>query len=147
MKYLFLLLTALIVFTGCQSASTKITGSGVSDVTAEIKEVSPAEAQKAVSKAYSQFIDVRTVEEYADGHAARAENIPLDTLTASFDRLEKNEPVYIICQTGNRSKQAANILRDAGFKNLVNVSGGTAAWQAAGLPMETKPPHSVPPKK
>lgn len=147
MKYLVFLALSFLALTNCQSASTRNTDFGVPNVAAEIKEVSPAEAQKAVSKAYSQFIDVRTVEEYADGHAARAENIPLDTLTASFDRLEKNEPVYIICQTGNRSKQAANILRDAGFKNLVNVSGGTAAWQAAGLPMETKPPHSVPPKK
>lgn len=147
MNYLFLLLTALIVFTGCQSASTKNTDFGVPNVAAEIKEVSPAEAQKAVSRAYSQFIDVRTTEEYAGGHAARAENIPLDTLTASFDKLEKNEPVYIICQTGNRSKKAAGILKEAGFNNVFNVTGGTVAWQAAGLPMETKPPHSVPPKK
>lgn len=147
MKYLFLLSTALILFTGCQSASTKNTDSAVPTVAAEIKEVSPAEAQKAVSRAYSQFIDVRTTEEYAGGHAARAENIPLDTLTASFDKLEKNEPVYIICQTGNRSKKAAGILKEAGFNNVLNVTGGTVAWQAAGLPMETKPPHSVPPKK
>ncbi|MBK6725025.1 MAG: rhodanese-like domain-containing protein [Acidobacteria bacterium] len=109
---------------------------------AEIKEGSPREVQQAVSKAYSQFIDVRTPDEYATGHAARAENIPLDTLTASFDKLEKNEPVYIICETGNRSSQAASILNDAGFKNLVNVTGGTVAWKSAGLPVETGSPHT-----
>jgi rhodanese-related sulfurtransferase len=54
------------------------------------------EAETAVSKAYSQFIDVRTPEEYSAGHAARAVNIPLDTLPANLDRLEKNEPVYLI---------------------------------------------------
>ncbi|MEQ1603493.1 MAG: rhodanese-like domain-containing protein [Pyrinomonadaceae bacterium] len=144
MRFFFLLL-AVIAFVGaCQSAATKNTDSGVPNVAADIKEVAPSVAQTAVSKAYSQFIDVRTPEEYAGGHAARAVNMPLDSLTASLDKLEKNEPVYIICQTGNRSKKAAVILKDAGFNNVLNVTGGTVAWQAAGLPMETKPPHNVP---
>ena len=134
----------VFILGGCQSASTKNTDSGVPNVAADIKEVVPSVAQAAVSKAYAQFIDVRTPEEYSGGHAARAENIPLDTLTASFDKLEKNEPVYIICQTGNRSKKAAEILKGAGFNNVLSVTGGTVAWQAAGLPMENKPPHNIP---
>ncbi len=147
MKYLLFLATASIFLGGCQSAATKNNGTAAPNVAADIKEVSPAEAQAVVSKAYSQFIDVRTPEEYSGGHAARAENIPLDTLTASFDKLEKNEPVYVICQTGNRSKKAVGILKEAGFNNVLNVTGGTVAWQAAGLPMETKPPHTVPSTK
>ncbi len=147
MKYLVVLSLALVTLVGCQSASTKNASSGVPEVAAEISEVSPKEAQQAVSKAYSQFIDVRTPEEYASGHAARAENVPLDTLTANFDKLEKSEPVYIICQTGSRSKKAGEILKQAGYKNVLNVTGGTVAWQAAGLPIETKPPHVAPQAK
>ncbi len=147
MKYLLVITFAILFVIGCNKASTKNTDSGVPNVATEIKEISPTDAQTAVSKAYSQFIDVRTPEEYSGGHAARAENIPLDTLTTSFDKLEKNEPVYIICQTGNRSKKAAVILKEAGFNNVLNVTGGTVAWQAAGLPMETKPPHNIPPPK
>lgn len=147
MKYLLVITFAILFVIGCNKASTKNTDSGVPNVATEIKEISPTDAQTAVSKAYSQFIDVRTTEEYSGGHAARAENIPLDTLTTSFDKLEKNEPVYIICQTGNRSKKAAVILKEAGFNNVLNVTGGTVAWQAAGLPMETKPPHNIPPPK
>ncbi|MEQ1642680.1 MAG: rhodanese-like domain-containing protein [Pyrinomonadaceae bacterium] len=149
MRYLAIISLSIVLVTlvACQSASTKNASSGVPNVTTEIREVSPNDAQQAVSKAYSQFIDVRTPEEYAGGHAARAENVPLDTLTASFDKLEKNEPVYIICQTGNRSKKAAEILREAGYKNVLNVTGGTVAWQAAGLPIETKPPHVAPQSK
>ena len=143
MKYLLLFATLVLFSSGCQNAAMKNTDSGVPNVVSHIKEVSPSVAQVAVSKAYSQFVDVRTPEEYAGGHAARAENIPLDTLTTSFDKLEKNEPVYIICQTGNRSKKAAGILKEAGFNNVLNVTGGTVAWQAAGLPMENKPPHTV----
>lgn len=142
MKSLLFIAAAVFILGGCQNAATKKTDSGVPDVATDIKEVSPAEAQTAVSKAYSQFIDVRTPEEYSSGHAARAINIPIDTLTAKLDTLEKNEPVYIICQTGNRSKKAAVILKDAGFNNVLNIAGGTTAWQAAGLPMETVSPHS-----
>ncbi|MFT3742789.1 MAG: rhodanese-like domain-containing protein [Pyrinomonadaceae bacterium] len=147
MKHLLIFTLAIFLIAGCQKASTKTTDSGVPNVAADIKDISPVEAQTAVSKAYSQFIDVRTPEEYAGGHAARATNIPLDTMTASLDKLEKNEPVYIICQTGNRSKKAAEILKQAGYNNILNVTGGTVAWQAAGLPMENKPPHNIPEKK
>jgi len=143
-----MIITAAVFFlVGCQSAATKNTDSGVPNVAAEIKEVSPSQAQAAVSKAYSQFIDVRTPEEYSGGHAARAVNIPLDALMSRLDTLEKSEPVYLICQTGNRSKKAAEALKEAGFNNVLNVTGGTVAWQAAGLPMESKPPHTTPTPK
>lgn len=147
MRFLLIITIAMLVLGGCQGANTKKTDSGVPDVATDIKEVSPVEAQAAVSKAYSQFVDVRTPEEYSSRHAARAINIPIDTLTANLGKLEKNEPVYVICQTGNRSKKAAVMLRDAGFNNVLNVTGGTTAWQAANLPMETQPPHGAPPAK
>ncbi|CAN5507649.1 hypothetical protein BH10ACI3_BH10ACI3_29160 [soil metagenome] len=147
MKYLLFIATAIFFIAGCQGAVTKNTDSGVPSVASDIKEISPTEAQAAVSKAYSQFIDVRTPEEYSGGHAARAINIPLDTLSTKLDTIEKNEPVYLICQTGNRSKKAAVMLKDAGYPNVLNVTGGTTAWEAAGLPMDTKPPHNVSPAK
>jgi rhodanese-related sulfurtransferase len=138
--FAFILLIAFIS-AGCQRVTTRRTDSGVPDVPSPIKEVSPTEAEGAVSKAYAQFVDVRTPDEYAAGHAARSVNIPLDTLSTSFDKLEKSEPVYVICQTGVRSGQAAEILKGGGFNNVLSVTGGTTAWEAAGLPMETKPPH------
>ena len=143
-KALLLLAIAVLLLSGCERAPTAKTDSGVSDTASPITEVSPAAAQAKVSKAYSQFIDVRTAEEYSGGHAARAVNIPLDTLTANLDRLEKHEPVYLICQTGNRSKKAAVLLKEAGFNNVVNITGGTSGWQGAGLPMETDSPHKPP---
>jgi rhodanese-related sulfurtransferase len=104
-----------------------------------VTEITPEQARPAVEAAYSQFIDVRTPEEYAAGHANRARNIPLDTLMANLDKLEKNEPVYLICQTGRRSQEAARMLNAAGFRQTVSIAGGTAAWQAAGLPMAAVP--------
>ncbi|MFZ1700766.1 MAG: rhodanese-like domain-containing protein [Pyrinomonadaceae bacterium] len=147
LKFVLISIGTLVVFAGgCNTAPAVKTDSGITETTPQIVEMSPAEAQPLVAKAYSQFIDVRTAEEYAGGHALRAVNIPLDTLNDNLDRLEKNEPVYLICQTDNRSKKAAEVLKDKGFGNIVNIQGGTSAWQTAGLPMETKPPHSGPAK-
>jgi rhodanese-related sulfurtransferase len=144
MKYLIFFAALILTSVGCGNVNTTKTDSGVPNVAADIKDVSPAEVQPAVAKAYSQFVDVRTPEEYLEGHAERAVNIPLDTLSANLDQLEKNEPVYLICQTGNRSRKAAEVLKAAGFNNVNNVAGGTTAWQAANLPMETKSPHGAP---
>ena len=144
MRVFLITLTTVFILGGCQTATTKKTDSGVPVTASAITEVSPTEAQTAVSKAYSQFVDVRTTEEYAGGHASRAINIPLDTLAANLDKLEKSEPVYLICESGNRSKKAAVLLKEAGYPNVLNVTGGTAAWRAANLPMETKSPHSPP---
>ena len=119
---------------GCQGA-VKTTDSPMITTRQGVVEMSPAEARLGTDAAYSQFIDVRTPEEYAAGHAYRAKNIPLDTLRDNLDKLEKNEPVYVICQTGRRSKEAAEILNAAGFPQVISITGGTDAWRDAGLPM------------
>ncbi len=143
MKILLTIAFATAFLMGCQSSASTQSQSDSSAAKADIRELSVTEAQVEVAKAYSQFVDVRTTEEYAGGHAARAVNIPLDTIANNTDRLKKDEPVYLICQTGNRSKKAAIILSDAGFTNVINITGGTSAWEAAKLPMETQPPHST----
>ena len=136
MKIMIVFLALMMLLAGCQSTAMNTAVKTAPDAPAEIRDISVTDAQAAVSKAYSQFVDVRTVEEYAGGHAARAVNIPLDTLAAKADTLEKNEPVYLICQTGNRSRKAADVLKAAGFKTIYNVTGGTVAWKEAGLPMD-----------
>lgn len=138
MKSLLVILTltfAAFGVTGCEGPPAKTTDASLTSVKSGVSELSPAEARPATEAAYSQFIDVRTPEEYSAGHAYRAVNIPLDTLKDNLDRLEKNEPVYVICETGRRSKEAAEILNAAGFTSVISITGGTAAWRDAGLPM------------
>ncbi|HQU91601.1 MAG TPA: rhodanese-like domain-containing protein [Pyrinomonadaceae bacterium] len=125
-----------LVLGGCTQAPTRKVDAPPISAKSGISEMAPAQVQTGTAAAYSQFVDVRTPEEYAAGHAYRAVNIPLDVLSEKLGRLEKNEPVYIICRTDNRSRQAAKILADAGYGQVVVVTGGTDAWQAAGLPME-----------
>jgi rhodanese-related sulfurtransferase len=129
MKVLLMLVLAfsISILAACQSAATE---------KAEIKQVSVQEASEAVKKDGAQFIDVRTVEEYKGGHAPSAQNLPLDGLEKEVARLDKNKPVYVICQTGKRSQKGAEILRQAGFTDVYNITGGTSAWMSAGLPAE-----------
>jgi rhodanese-related sulfurtransferase len=134
MKQIILLITAAVLFTACQSARVGSTDATIA-VKQGISEMTPQEARPGVEAAYSQFIDVRTPEEFNAGHAARARNISLDTLMQNLDKLEKNEPVYLICQTGKRSMKAAQMLNETGFPQTVSIAGGTTAWQEAGLPM------------
>lgn len=77
------------------------------------------------------LIDVREKSEWNSGHAAEATHIPLGVIQGSTARVPKNRPVLVVCASGMRSQQAANILRSAGF-NASSVSGGMRAWQNHG---------------
>lgn len=114
----------------CQSSTSSQT------VDNEIKQVTVQETSEAVKKENVQFIDVRTSEEYAGGHAPKVANYPLDKIETELAKLDKNKPVYVICQTGRRSQKAAETLQKAGFKEIYNVKGGTSEWISAGLPTE-----------
>ncbi|MCE5268376.1 MAG: rhodanese-like domain-containing protein [Planctomycetaceae bacterium] len=85
------------------------------------------------------LIDVRTPAEYAHVHATPARNIPLDQLdpdSVMRDRPGPPErPLYVICHSGSRGQQACQKLQKAGYVNVVNVEGGTTAWQSCGLPV------------
>jgi len=83
------------------------------------------------------IIDVRSPEEYAEAHVPNAKLIALNTLMARADEIPKQGDVFLICRSGARSAQAASFLaQQLGHDNLINVSGGTMAWKAAGYPVE-----------
>lgn len=86
----------------------------------------------ATAKASGAFvIDVREPEEYVGGHVPGARLIPLGRLPNRLATLPRDERVYLICRSGNRSLAAADYLARAGV-DAVSVMGGTAAWQRAG---------------
>lgn len=80
-------------------------------------------------------LDVRTPQEYAQGHVPGAKNIPVDTLADQLAQLDKAAEVYVICQSGRRSAAASSMLAERGYQP-VNVTGGTAKWIAEGRPVE-----------
>ncbi len=102
--------------------------------------ISPAELNSRVQRGDSvELIDVRTPIEFREVHAQCAKNVPLDDLDANnmaAQRSGKTEPLYVICRSGGRASKAIEQLAAAGLSNLVNVEGGTLAWDKAGLPVE-----------
>lgn len=84
-----------------------------------------------------KLIDVRTPAEFREVHAPAAENMPLDAIdltTLSQQLNGYSKPLYVICRSGSRGNQACQKLIAAGYE-VVNVEGGTMAWEAAGLPV------------
>lgn len=85
------------------------------------------------------LIDVRTPMEFQEVHVDGARNVPLDRLDPAAlmqsRRGSKDEPLYLICRSGSRGRQACEKFSSAGFTNIVNVEGGTLACVEAGAPV------------
>lgn len=85
------------------------------------------------------LIDVRTPMEFQGAHVQFARNIPLDELNPAKVMQARNgssgEPLYVVCQSGGRSKKACEKFQQAGFTNVIDVEGGTQACEIAGLPL------------
>ena len=73
------------------------------------------------------LLDVRTPEEYSEGHVPESKNLPLQTIDKAASLIEnKNTPLYVYCHSGARSRQAAGILQSMGYSNVNNIGGITA---------------------
>ena len=107
---------------------------------AQLQEVTPQDLQQQLSKAKIQVLDVRREPEWMAGHVAGATWWPLDRFRVSPPEVDPNLRLAVHCQSGYRSMIACSLLERAGYNNVVNVSGGFAAWQEARLPVETGAP-------
>jgi rhodanese-related sulfurtransferase/glyoxylase-like metal-dependent hydrolase (beta-lactamase superfamily II) len=86
-----------------------------------------------------RIADVRRPAEWDEGHIAGARLLPLNQFAAAIwegkAELDPERPIAVHCKGGYRSAIAASLLRRAGFRHVVNVTGGFDAWKAAGLPV------------
>ncbi len=99
--------------------------------------VPAAEAHRLATENPSiRFLDVRTPGEFESDHIRGAYNVPLDALGERAAELSSSlsDPVMLVCQSGQRARQADAMLRQAGMANLHVLEGGVNAWLAAGLP-------------
>lgn len=86
-----------------------------------------------------ELIDVRTPVEFREIHLDIAKNIPLDQLDPKSVMQARDaraqQPLYVVCKSGGRGRQACEKFVKAGFNNVVNIEGGTSACATAGLPV------------
>ena len=100
---------------------------------AAVKDVDPAEAQQLIDDGW-RVLDVRTDAEWAEGHIAGSQHVPMAQVVEDIgDHLD--HPVVVVCASGGRSSRVASYLVLQGLE-AVNLDGGLHAWESAGLPIE-----------
>ena len=110
---------------------------GCSGQTAKYRSVTVDEYEKAIADTAVVRVDVRTAEEFADGHIAGAVNI--DVQKDNFESkakelLPKGKTIAVNCRSGRRSKTAAEILAKNGY-NVIELDAGYKGWTASGKPI------------
>jgi rhodanese-related sulfurtransferase len=102
--------------------------------------VNTLQATQLMNREDAVVVDLRAAEDFAKGHILGARSIPLADLQKRAGELDKYKakPVIVHCGDGNRAGGGVALLRGNGFANVVNLAGGYAAWQQAGLPVEKK---------
>jgi rhodanese-related sulfurtransferase len=103
-----------------------------------IKEVDCAAALQLINHKNALVLDVREDGEYKLGHILDATLIPLGKLNERIGEIEKykEQPIVVVCRTGNRSGTACAVLGKRGFTQAYNLAGGVTAWQKANLPLK-----------
>jgi rhodanese-related sulfurtransferase len=131
----------------------------------DVPRISPAEAHTKMKDESFTYVDVRTEEEFADGHPAGAWNVPLmnagaagmepnpDFLPVMEKAFAKDAPLIVGCKVGGRSARAAKALADAGFTRVLDQRAGwdgskgpfgelaEPGWSRVNLPTETGHPE------
>lgn len=102
-----------------------------------VKNVAPSEAVQLINRENAVVLDVRTDEEFKQGHILNSKHIPVGLLSNRIGELEKHKssPIVVICRSGNRSAAACSVLRKQGFNPIYQLAGGVVAWQNANLPL------------
>jgi rhodanese-related sulfurtransferase len=86
--------------------------------------------QKLAATSEKILLDVRTPEEYAEGHLADAKliNYYNEDFKNQLSQLDKSKPVFLYCRSGKRSGASAELLVELGFKEVYDLQGGFMAW-------------------
>ena len=129
---LTLLVIAAVLLTACGSAS----GQANTQIAKLPADIDVATAASLMGRQDVFLLDVRTQAEYDQGHIPDITLIPLDQVQSRLSEIPKDKTVVVTCRTGNRSAQAAQMLRQNGYTDVHNMQGGIVAWERAGYPVE-----------
>lgn len=123
-SFLFL----FILFTSCTNSQPSNTNLSAVDFNKKIESLPEG-----------NIVDVRTPQEFSEGHIKNAVNIDWNgsAFDAQISKVDKTKPVFVYCLGGGRSASAASRMREMGFKEVYELDGGMMAWRSSGL-SETK---------
>lgn len=100
-------------------------------------EPQPTDLKTLVQEETTNILDVRTPQEFNEGHLEGAINVDIQspTISQAFDQLPKDRTYIVYCRSGNRSAQAIEQMKKAGFTNLIDAGSIQEASQTTGLPV------------
>jgi rhodanese-related sulfurtransferase len=126
-----LALIALLVVSGTAlflpTLSTLIGGKGLS----------PTEATIWINRRKAAVLDLRSLDAYKTGHLPGAKHIDAAGFSASVEKLklDRKNPVVLVCETGTLSRKSASEMQKLGFAEVAALDGGVQAWKASALPL------------
>ncbi|MDQ1295581.1 MAG: hypothetical protein QG608_3466 [Actinomycetota bacterium] len=129
---------------GCSSGSSSASGqsptaSPSASVTAGAPNLDAAGFAELVKAPGTVVLDVRTPQEFSQGHLPNAKNVDVENpkIADEFEKLDKSGTYAVYCRTGNRSKAAQELMLSLGFTKVSNLTGGITAWKEAGREVVT----------
>ncbi len=130
---LLLVLIAILSLgiSACSSAPTQVS----TDIETLPDTISIQEAHELYQEGVF-LLDVRTQEEWDEFHAPNTTLIPLDQLESRLGELPENEPIVVVCRSGNRSQAGRDILLANDYEPTTSMAGGLNAWRDAGFPIK-----------
>jgi len=105
---------------------------------ASIDKITVRNLKQRLQSGEIQVLDVRRQPEWEAGHIESAVLHPLDEFRGTLPKMDRKDPIAVICKSGARSLMACSLLRRAGFQSVATVVGGFDAWQKANLPVASE---------
>lgn len=103
------------------------------------KSIQPGDATRLINKENAIVVDIRSQKEWSTGHITGALHIPFADLDRRVDELKaKEQPVIVVCNTGQTAGAAVRKLHAAGIANVFRLSGGMAEWRSQNMPVVNK---------
>ena len=101
------------------------------------KGLSPTEATILINRRKAAVLDLRDQEAFKAGHLPGAKHIDATGLSAAIEKLklDRNNPLILVCETGHQSRKASSEVKKLGFTEVASLDGGVQAWKAAALPL------------
>lgn len=134
-------LVLLLAVTGCSATPAAFTPNTLLQAQSAARPVVTIDVTEAyqwiTTDPNFMILDLRTPEEYAQGHIAKARLINFydPSFKTQLETMDRNQPYIIYCRSGARSGEAMKVMQEMGFRKVFNIKGGTLAWQAQGYPL------------
>lgn len=140
MKSTLLLFAVSTILVGRAFAETPAENKPSTEETksAKVKDVTPDEAEKLIKEKKAVVLDIRTPDEFAEGHIEGAINVDFlsDKFSEQLAKLDKGTPVIVHCGSGGRSTRSLPKIEDQKFLQIYHLNKGFKAWLEAGKPVK-----------